>query len=221
MSRRVLGITCSPRAGGNSELLVQKALAGAESAGATVELIALRDADITPCQECAACLSSGECPLADDFPKVLEELLGCDCLILATPVFFMSVSAYAKALIERCQCLWARKYVLRQPLFPEHQPDRRAMLISVAGTRSEQMFECVTLTLKYWLDVLEMKHVSSLFVNQVDARGDILKHPSALDEALRMGQSLVTDPHPPDKPEVVRLFGGLPGETALSGEDSP
>jgi len=93
------------------------------------------------------------------------------------------------------------------------------MLISVAGTKSEQMFDCVELTVKYWLDVLEMKHVSSLFVNQVDARGDILKHPSALEEAFRLGQSLITTPQPSDKPEVVRLFGGLSGETALSGDD--
>jgi len=200
---------------------VQKALAGAESAGATVELIALRDLEIAPCQECNACLSSGECPLDDDFPKVLEKLLACDCLIMAVPIFFMSLTADAKALIERCQCLWACKYVLRQPLFPDRQRDRRAMLISVAGTKSEQMFECVTLTLKYWLDVLEIKHVSSLFVNQIDARGDILKHPSALDEAFRLGQELVVRPQAPDKPEVVRLFGGLSSETALSGEDSP
>ncbi len=219
MTRRVLGIAASPRAGGNSDLLVQQALAGAESAGAVVELIALRDLTVGPCEECDICLTSGECPLDDDFPKVLEKLLACDYLILATPVFFMSVSAYAKALIERCQCLWARKYVLRQPLFPGQQRDRRAMLISVAGTKSEQMFECVTLTVKYWLDVLEMKHVSSLFVNQIDARGDILKHPAALEEALRLGQSLVTGHHSADKPEVVRLFGGLSGETALSGDD--
>jgi len=209
MSRRVLGIACSPRASGNSDLLVQKALAGAESAGTAVELIALRDLTVGPCEECDACLTTGECPLDDDFPKVLEKLVACDCLIVASPIFFMSITAYAKALVERCQCLWARKYVLRQPLFPDQQPDRRAMLISVAGTKSEQMFECVSLTVKYWLDVLEMKHVSSLFVNQIDAKGDILKHPSALEEALRLGQSLVTGPQPSDKPEVVRLFGGL------------
>ncbi len=219
MRCRVLGIACSPRAGGNSDVLVDKALAGAESAGAVVELIALRDLTLGPCEECDACLMSGECPLDDDFPMVLDKLLACDCLIVGTPVFFMSVTAYAKALIERCQCLWARKYVLRQPLFPDQQRDRRAMLISVGGTKSEQMFECVTLTMKYWLDVLEMKHVSSLFVSQVDGKGDILKHPSALDEALRMGQSLVTDAGPSEKPEVVRLFGGLASETGLTGDD--
>jgi len=219
MSRRVLGIACSPRAGGNSDLLVQKALAGAASAGVAVELIALRDLTLVPCQECDDCLTSGECPLDDDFPNVLEKLLACDYLILAAPVFFMSLTAYAKALIERCQCLWARKYVLRRPLFPGEQRDRHAMLISVAGTKSEQMFECVTLTVKYWFDVLEMKHVSSLFVNQVDARGDILNHPSALDEALRMGQRLVTGPQPSDMPEVVRLFGGLSDESASSGDN--
>ena len=165
--------------------------------------------EIIPCQECNACLSSGECPLEDDFPKVLGKLLACDCLIMATPIFFMSLTAYAKALIERCQCLWARKYVLDQPLFPDEQRDRRAMLISVAGTKSEQMFECVSLAVKYWLDVLEMKHVNSLFVNQVDAKGDILKHPSALDEVFRLGQELVARPEAPEKIAPVRLFGGL------------
>lgn len=206
MCYRVLGIASSPRAGGNSDLLLQKALAGAESAGASVELLSLRDMEIMPCQECDVCLSSGECPLDDDFPEVLQKLLACDGLILTTPVFFMSMTAYAKALIERCQCLWARKYVLRQPLFPDEQRDRRGMLISVAGTKSEQMFDCVTLTLKYWLDVLEMKHVSSLFVNQVDAKGDILKHPSALGEAFRLGQELVACRQLPEKAEIVRLF---------------
>lgn len=211
MSRRVLGIACSPRAGGNSDLLVQKALAGAESAGATVRLVALRDLDLTPCLECDVCLSSGECPLDDDFPEILEKLLTCDRLILATPIFFMSITAYAKALIERCQCLWARKYVLHQPLFPDQQRDRRAMLISVAGTNSKQMFDCIELTMKYWLDVLEMRHVSSLFVNQVDARGDIRKHPSALEESFRLGQQLVMRPQASEKVVTVRLFEGLPG----------
>ena len=216
----MLGISGSPRLQGNSDILLSKALAGAQSAGASIESIALRDLQITPCQECNACQRSGQCPIEDDFPNILGKLLECDRLIIATPIFFMSVTAYVKALIERCQCVWARKYVLKQPLFAEGARDRRAMLISVAATRSEQMFDCVTLTMKYWLDVLEMKQVSSLFVNQVDGNGDILKHPFALDEAFRLGQRLVTDPLPPDKPAVVKLFGGLPNETVLSGEGS-
>ncbi len=211
MSVDVLGIASSPRSGGNSDILLERALAGAEVHGGAVEWVALRDVEITPCQACDLCRRNGECPLDDDFAKIMDKLLQCDRLIIATPIFFMSMTAYAKALIERCQCLWARKYVLHQPLFPEQQPDRRAMVISVAGTRSEQMFECITLTTKYWLDVLEMKHVSSLFVNQVDTQGDIRKHPSALDEAFRLGQQLVASPDAPEKVETVKLFDGLPG----------
>jgi len=209
MCNRVLGIGSSPRAGGNSDVLLQKALAGAQSVGASVELIALRNMEIMPCQECDVCLSSGECPLDDDFPEVLQKLLACNRLILASPVFFMSVTAYAQALIERCQCLWARKYVLRRLLFADEQQDRRAMLISVAGTKSEQMFDCITLTVKYWFDVLEMKHISSLFVNQVDGKGEILKHPSALDEAFRLGQELVGRTQAAEEVQTVRLFEGL------------
>ncbi len=68
--------------------------------------------------------------------------------------------------------------------------------------------------MKYWLDVLEMKHVSSLFVNQVDAKGDIARHPSAPGEAFRLGQELVARPQAPEKVEIVRLFGGLPDQTS-------
>ncbi len=53
----------------------------------------------------------------------------------------------------------------------------------------------------------------------MDARGDILKHPAALEEALRLGESLITVPQASDEPEVVRLFGGLSDETALSGDN--
>jgi len=209
MNLRVLGIAGSPRADGNSDLVLRKAAAGAESAGADVELIALRELAIMPCQECNGCRDSAECIIHDDFSEVLESLLRWDRLIVATPVFFMSATAYTKALIERCQCLWARKYVLKQPLFGDGQRDRRAMLISVAGSKSERMFECVELTMKYWLDVLEMRHVSSLFVNRVDAKGDILAHPSALGEAFRLGQELVVRTQVPEEVQTVRLFEGL------------
>jgi hypothetical protein len=117
----------------------------------------------------------------------------------------MSVCAQAKILIDRCQCLWANKYVLKKPLFINGNRDRRAMVIAVGGTKSKKMFDSVRLTMKYYFDVLDMQYVANLFVNKVDDCGEIKKHPIALKEAYRLGSELVTVETPPEKPIDVEL----------------
>ena len=205
MSVKVLGISTSPRLNANSDLLLQQALAGAESAGAETEYIRLRDLNIAPCIECNSCYKKGVCRVEDDYQMLSSKMLEADRLIFATPIFFMTVCAQAKALIDRCQCLWARKYVLKQPLQTIGR-DRRAMVIAVGGTKSKKMFESVRLTAKYFLDVLEMNYAANLFINNIDEPGRIKKHPTAMDEAFRLGRDLVsTDAPPPEKPINIEL----------------
>jgi len=111
---KVLGISTSPRIRGNSDLLLREALAGAESTGAQVEYVNLGSYKIGPCIECNACLTTGQCRVQDDYQSMLKKILDADRLVFATPVFFMSVCAQAKNLIDRGQCLWAHKYVLKK-----------------------------------------------------------------------------------------------------------
>ncbi|MHC4647010.1 MAG: flavodoxin family protein [Planctomycetota bacterium] len=205
MKVKVLGISASPRRKGNSDLLLSQALAGAESAGAEVEYIRLCDFQIAPCVECNACYKTGRCRVEDDYQSLSAKMLEADRLIFATPIFFMGVCSQGKLLIDRCQCLWAHKYVLKKPLITAGR-DRRAMVIAVGGTKSKKMFESIRLTMKYYLDVLEMRYVASLFVNQVDERGQIEKHPSAMKEAFRLGRELaLAESAPADKPVDVEL----------------
>ncbi len=205
MSVKVLGISTSPRQNANSDLLLRQALAGAESTGAEIEYISLRDLNIAPCIECNSCYIKGACSVDDDYQMLSSKMLESDRLIFATPIFFMTVCAQAKALIDRCQCLWAHKYVLKQPLITTSR-DRRAMVIAVGGTKSTKMFESIRLTAKYFLDVLEMNYAVNLFVNKVDAAGEIKQHPTAMDEAYRLGREIVsTDTPPPEKPVSVEL----------------
>lgn len=191
MSVKLLGISTSPRLKGNSDLLLRQALAGAESEGAQVEYVHLSDYNIGPCIECNSCYTTGSCKVADDYQKLLEKMLDTDRLIFATPIFFMSVCAQAKMLIDRGQCLWAHKYVLKKQLI-NPQRDRRAMVIAVGGSRSKKQFESVRLTMKSYFDSLQMHYMSNLFVNKIDARAAIEKHPSAMKEALRLGKELVS-----------------------------
>ncbi len=200
MNIKVLGISTSPRVDGNTDLLLKKALAGTESAKAQAEYLRLSDYKIAPCAECNRCYETGSCVIDDDYQLILSKILDADRLIFATPVFFMTVCAQAKALIDRCQCLWVRKYVLKTPLFTE-QRDRRAMVIAVGGSRSKDMFHSICLTMKYYLDALEMQYAANLFVNQVDELGKIKQHQPALEQAYRLGRELITSTEPvPKKP---------------------
>jgi multimeric flavodoxin WrbA len=205
MTLKVLGISTSPRLKGNSDLLLREALAGAESAGAQVEYLRVADLNIAPCVECNCCYSTGRCRVQDDYQQVLQKMLDADRLIFATPVFFATVCTQAKMLIDRGQCLWANKYVLKKPLF-EHGPrDRRALVIAVGGSKGKKQFESIRLTMKSYFDALDVKYVASLFVNRVDVRGAIMQHPSALKEAFRLGNELVTVETPSDKPVDIQL----------------
>ncbi|MFZ0034427.1 MAG: flavodoxin family protein [Sedimentisphaerales bacterium] len=205
MALKVIGISASPRLNGNSDLLLRQALAGAESVGAQVEYLRLADFKIAPCIECNSCYKTGTCVVKDDYHVISAKMLDADRLIFATPIFFMTVCAQAKALIDRCQCLWAHKYVLKKPLITTGR-DRRAMVIAVGGSKSKKMFDSIRLTMKYFFDVIDMNYVANLFVNKMEDPGQIKNHPSATKEAFRLGQKLAAaDSPPPEKPLDVEL----------------
>ncbi len=206
MGLQVLGISASPRRDGNSDLLLQRALAGARQAGGRVEHLRLCDYRIEGCTECHACATTGDCHIQDDYPRILDPMLAADRIIFATPVFFLTVSAQAKLLIDRGQCLWMRKNVLRLPLF-ESKRDRRGMIIAVGGSRGKRQFHCVRRPIQSYFRYLEVDGVYSLCINQVDEKDAILKHPEALEQAFRLGQALADPLAPlPEKPVDLHLF---------------
>lgn len=206
MALKVIGISASPRLNGNSDLLLRRALAGAESAGVQIEYLRLVDFKIAPCIECNSCYKTGRCIVEDDYHIISAKILDADRLIFATPIFFMAVCAQAKFFIDRCQCLWAYKHVLKKPLINSAGRDRRAMVIAVGGSKSKKMFDCIRLTMKYFFDVLDMNYAANLFVNKVEEVGQIKKHPSAMEEAFRLGRRLAAADSPAlEKPLDIEL----------------
>jgi len=206
MALKVIGISASPRLNGNSDLLLRQALAGAESVGAQIEYLRLSDFKIAPCIECNSCYKTGRCVVKDDYHIISAKMLDADRLIFATPIFFMTVCAQAKILIDRCQCLWAHKFVLKKPLITAAGRDRRAMVIAVGGSKSKKMFDSIRLTMKYFFDVLDINYAANLFVNKVEDPGQIKNHPSAMEQAFALGQKLVApNTPPPEKPLDIEL----------------
>lgn len=197
---KVLGIFGSPRRGGNTELLLEEALKGAAQEGARVEGIHLCDFRITPCTECLSCFKGGACVVADDMQGIYPRLLEADIVIFASPMFFYGITGWAKAMVDRCQALWARKYVLHDPSLGTEGKKRRGFFISVGGTKGQRMFEGAILTVKYFFDAFNADYAGELLFRGVDACGDILKNPEALPQALAAGRKLVLE---------LRKTGGL------------
>jgi multimeric flavodoxin WrbA len=188
---KVLGLFGSPRRGGNTEILLEEALKGAEKEGAEIERLYLKDLNITPCIECHGCDETGNCVILDDMQKVYPKLLEADVIILASPIFFYGVTAWAKALIDRSQALWAKKYLVNDPSMGRGGKRRKGFFISVGATKGQKVFEGAILTVKYFFDALNTEYTGELLYRGVDGKGEILKHPKALEEAREAGRKLV------------------------------
>src|SRR4030066_893652 len=112
--KKILAIYGSPRRQGNTTLLLDHAVQGALDTGAQVEEIVLRDLKMSPCLEIYGWKYTGRCVIKDDFQSVYDRLSQCQGLILASPIFFYTVSSHTKMLMDRCQSFWVKKYWLQK-----------------------------------------------------------------------------------------------------------
>jgi len=188
---KVLGILGSPRREGNTEILLDEALRGASDHGGVCEKVILRDLKITPCLEIYKCAEDGVCAIQDEMQGLFPKIIQAERLLLASPIFFYSVPALAKSMIDRCQSLWARKYILKLPVSPI--ADRKGVFISVAATRGKKLFDGVRLTVQYFFDAIDVAYSDELFVRGADEKGEVRDQPEALKAAYDLGRRLVTD----------------------------
>jgi multimeric flavodoxin WrbA len=188
----VLGICGSPRRGGNTEVLLLEALKGAREAGAEVEEIFLRDKTISPCLEIYGCKVDGRCVIEDDFHRVAERMVVADALILASPIFFYTVSSHTKMLMDRGQSFWVKQYLLGRQIAPG-RPRRKGAFIAVGATRGKRLFDGVVLTARYFFDALEFDLSETLLVRGVDEKGEIFGHPEEIRAAYELGRRLAAN----------------------------
>jgi multimeric flavodoxin WrbA len=187
---RVLGIAGSPRRNGNTDLLLAEFIKGAESKGAEVKTIVLNDLDIAPCQHCDACLKAGKCRIDDDMQMVYQELEKADVIVLASPIQFTGVTAQMKAMIDRLQSLWAKKYILKIPPLGDDR-ERKGFFISVGGRKVANLFEPALAMIKTVFVILNVTYTGELLFRGIDEKGAIKNHPDALKQAFLAGQKIV------------------------------
>ena len=111
---KILIISSSPRKAGNSEVLCERFAKDAAEAGHEAETLLLRNMSVAPCRACYACMETHTCAIQDDMKEIFQKLKAADVIVLASPVYFYSITAQMKAVIDRClvdhKCLRNKKF---------------------------------------------------------------------------------------------------------------
>lgn len=188
---KLTAIYGSPRRNGNTAVLLKHAVQGARRAGAAVEEVVLRDLKVSPCLEIYGCKKDGQCVIRDDFSRVRDSMLAADGIILASPIFFYTVSAQVKLLMDRCQSLWVKKYWIENRPLGEKRVDRSGVFISAGATHGKMLFDGALRSVRYFFDVLDTELWRTLLYRGLDFEGDVYRDPAYLEEAHRAGKELV------------------------------
>lgn len=186
---KVLGIGGSPRKGGNTDTLLDKALEGARSAGGTIEKIILNDLNFKPCQECGGCDAAGICSVQDDMQALYKKLREADAVVIASPIFFGSLSAQVKMMVDRLQCLWVLKYVLRRAVVPKQK--RKGVFLCVGAADKEEFFENAKKIIKIFFVTLNIEYFGDLFYGGLHEKSAIKEREATLKKAFNLGSRLV------------------------------
>jgi multimeric flavodoxin WrbA len=188
---KIIAFNGSPRREGNTELLLNETLRAIDGKGHEITRFELNKLKIMPCQDCGGCEKTGRCIIDDDMTPIYEAIRTADRVILASPIFFFALSAQAKVMIDRCQAFWCEKYLLKRTI--EAGPfGRKGLLLMVGGMKRQMGVQCGEATAKAFFRTVSVQEHETLSFLEVDQKGAILSHPTALREAYEAGLRAVT-----------------------------
>ncbi len=178
MSKKVLILSGSPRKGANSDTLCDEFSKGAVEAGNEVEKIFVAGKIIDYCSGCYACENTGTCVKKDDMTEILEKMINADIIVLSSPVYFYSISAQLKAVIDRTVAKWLEI------------KDKEFYYIMTAAEDSETVMDCTLECFRGFADCLEgSKEMGIIYAKGVYKRGEINSTPY-IKQAYEMGKSI-------------------------------
>ena len=178
----ILGLQGSPRLSGNTNYLLDAFLEGARQKGAHTKKLNVTRTAISPCTGCGNCERKGFCIIKDDdMASFIYPLLRrADVIVLASPVYFYNVPAVLKALIDRSQALWARKYKLG--LDDPGRGHRKGFMLAVGATKGKNLFDGMVLTAKYFFDAVGAGYIDMLGYRRVEDVGEMAGHPHVAED---------------------------------------
>jgi len=178
---RVLGINGSPRPKGNSQYLMSCFMAEMKAKGYDTQVLTAPQLKINPCIGCGNCETKGVCIFKDDFTNIfLPEALQADILVISSPIYFYAFPAALKALIDRIQVVWSRKYRLKMDEFKGR--NRKGVLLAVGATQGKDLFDGLKLTARYFFDAADIHYTADLCYRGIDEKGMMETHPTVHDD---------------------------------------
>lgn len=177
--KRVLILSGSPRVRGNSDLLCDEFARGAREAGHEVEKIRVAERQIGYCRACYYCREhQGRCVIQDDMGELLEKMIAADVLVLATPVYFYSLCAQLKTVLDRTVARW------------QQVRDKELYYIVTAADSERESAESTLASLRGYADCVEGAQERGVIWGMgAYERGEILGT-EAMQEAYRMGRQV-------------------------------
>jgi multimeric flavodoxin WrbA len=187
---KILGIMGSPRIGGNSDLLLDQALAGAREAGGEVEKIILVQKKISGCYDCKKCNDSGICAVKDEMPEIHQKILEAQAIIHSVPVYFWSMTSQMKAYLDRWCALFDANWRWHQAYLPKMK-GKGMGLITVCGDPDVHTADPIVHSFKNTADFTKMKWIGAVMASATE-KGEIAQNETALKEAFDLGRLAVT-----------------------------
>lgn len=177
MKKKILILSGSPRKNGNSDILCDEFAKGAQEAGHEVEKIIVSERQVGYCKACYACRNTGVCIIKDDMAEILQKMIDCDVMVLASPVYFYSVDAQLKAVIDRSVARWTE--VKNKELY----------YIVTAADEEEKSAETTVDCFRGYADCIEGAVEKGIVYGMgVYEKGEVKDTP-AMQEAYQMGRN--------------------------------
>lgn len=189
---KVCGIIGSPKKNGNVDVLVSQVLKGANSNGAETCKIYLNDMQIKPCQSCGVNPYPKYCLFDDDMEKAYSLLESCDVIVLGSPVYFDTVSAQTKLMIDRVNCLMP---YIKQPdgtFSFERRIKKRKKGVFIAVAGADQEFDTILSTAKgffNWANIELFEKI--LYSHEDDELGGVKNNKELMDQAFGIGANII------------------------------
>ena len=177
--KKVIVISTSLRAGSNSDMLADRFIDGAKSAGNDVEKISLVGKNIQFCKGCLGCQKLGRCVIKDDVNDIMAKVLKADVICWATPIYYYEMSGQMKTLIDRMNAMYPLDYQFRD-----------VYLLTTAAENEEQTPKRAESGLTGWIECFPKSRLAgTLFCGNVNDAREIVGSPK-LDEAFELGKKI-------------------------------
>ena len=169
----------SPRKGGNSDLLCDEFLRGAQESGNQVEKVFLRSKKVAPCNACYYCKNSGgKCAIPDDMAEILDKMQAADVIVMASPVYFYSIGAQMKAVIARSVARWT------------NIPNKEFYYIMTAAEDSDTVMDCTLECFRGFAACLDGAQEKGVIYSKGVYEAGAIKGLPAMREAYEMGKQV-------------------------------